>query len=242
MGHWAESFLTYILMYTEAIGTFCLSFFKKIACSKLWGSCYWCEIVCIPYKFTVRFINRMSTFSIQFFQGVSIQPVHPKADQSWVFIGRTDVEAETPILWPPDVKTWLIEKRPWCWERSQAEGEGGDGSMASPARWTWVWASSESWRWQASLASCSSWGREESDTNERLNWTKKNHLESPPFVMSPKALNKYHLIAKWRIRSSNKRRHSGKLWEEKTTEYTDRHGAEKSTQLPPFVASGEQQE
>ena len=41
-----------------------------------------------------------------------IQPVHPKGDQSWVFIGRTDAEAETPILWPPDVKSWLIWKDP----------------------------------------------------------------------------------------------------------------------------------
>ena len=41
-----------------------------------------------------------------------IQPVYPKGDQSWVFIGRTDVEAETPILWPPDMKSWLIEKDP----------------------------------------------------------------------------------------------------------------------------------
>ena len=41
-----------------------------------------------------------------------IQPVHPKGDQSWVFIGRTDAEAETPILWPPDVKSWLIGKDP----------------------------------------------------------------------------------------------------------------------------------
>ena len=41
-----------------------------------------------------------------------IQPAHPKGDQSWVFIGRTDVEAETPILWPPDVKSWLIGKEP----------------------------------------------------------------------------------------------------------------------------------
>ena len=41
-----------------------------------------------------------------------IQPVHPKGDQSWVFIGRTDVEAETPILWPPDLKIWLIWKAP----------------------------------------------------------------------------------------------------------------------------------
>ena len=46
-----------------------------------------------------------------------IQPVHPKEDQSWVLIGRTDVEAETPILWPPDAKYWLIWKIPWCWKR-----------------------------------------------------------------------------------------------------------------------------
>ena len=50
-----------------------------------------------------------------------IQPVHPEGDQSWVFIGRNDVEAETPILWPPDVKSWLIGKDPdagkdWRWE------------------------------------------------------------------------------------------------------------------------------
>ena len=50
-----------------------------------------------------------------------IQPVHPKGDQSWVYIGKTDVEAETPILWPPDAKSWLIWKDPdagkdWRWE------------------------------------------------------------------------------------------------------------------------------
>ena len=55
-----------------------------------------------------------------------IQPVHPKGDQSWVFIGRTDVETETAILWPPDVKSWLILKRPWCWERLRTGGEGDD--------------------------------------------------------------------------------------------------------------------
>ena len=54
-----------------------------------------------------------------------IQPVHPKGDQSWVFIGGTDVVAETPILWPPDEKSWLW-KRPWCWERLRAGGEGDD--------------------------------------------------------------------------------------------------------------------
>ena len=80
-----------------------------------------------------------------------IQPVHPKGNQSWIFIGRADVEAETPILWPPDAKNWLTLKRCWCWERLKAGGEGDDrrwdGWMASPAQWTGVWASSRSWWW-----------------------------------------------------------------------------------------------
>ena len=53
-----------------------------------------------------------------------IQPVHPKGDQSWVFIGRTDAEAETPNLWPPHMKSWLTGKRSWCWEGLGAGGEG----------------------------------------------------------------------------------------------------------------------
>ena len=50
-----------------------------------------------------------------------IQPVHPKGDQSWVFIGRTDIEAETPILWPPDAKSWLIGKDPDAWKEWSLE-------------------------------------------------------------------------------------------------------------------------
>ena len=76
-----------------------------------------------------------------------IQPVHLEGDQSWVFIGRTDAEAETPILWPPDAN-W---KRPWCWEGLGAGREGDvrgwDGWMASPTRWTWVWVNSGSLWW-----------------------------------------------------------------------------------------------
>ena len=55
-----------------------------------------------------------------------IQPVHPKGDQCWVFIGRTDVEAESPILWPPNVKSRLIGKDPGGWEGLKARGEGDD--------------------------------------------------------------------------------------------------------------------
>ena len=54
-----------------------------------------------------------------------IQPVHPKGNQSWIFIGRTDAKAETPILWPPHAKSWLIGWL-WCWEGLGVEGEGDD--------------------------------------------------------------------------------------------------------------------
>ena len=79
-----------------------------------------------------------------------IQPVHSKGDQSWVFIGGTDAEAETPILWPPHVKSWLIGKD--CdagrdWGQEEKGMTGWDGWMASPTRWTWVWVNSGSWWW-----------------------------------------------------------------------------------------------
>ena len=76
-----------------------------------------------------------------------IQPVHPKGDQSWVFIGQTDAKTETPILWPPHAK-W---KSPWCWDGLAAGGEGDDwgwnGWMASLTQWTWVWVNSGSLWW-----------------------------------------------------------------------------------------------
>ena len=81
-----------------------------------------------------------------------IQLVHPKRNQSWIFIGRIEAEAETPILWPPDAKNWLIRKDPDAgkeWMKAGGEGDdrGWDGWMASPTRWTWVWINSGSWWW-----------------------------------------------------------------------------------------------
>ena len=76
-----------------------------------------------------------------------IKPVNPKGNQFWIFIGRTDAEAETPILWPPDVMNLFIGKDPERlggkdWERSKAAGEGDDrgwdGCRAPRSRWTWV--------------------------------------------------------------------------------------------------------
>ena len=106
---------------------------------------------------------------------LEIQRVHPKGDQSWVFTGRTDAEAETPILWPPHVKSWLIGKDPDAGRDWGQEGEGDDrgwdGWMASLTQWTWFgWTPGvgvEHWV----LVCCNSWGHQELDMTEQLNWT-----------------------------------------------------------------------
>ena len=80
-----------------------------------------------------------------------IQPVQPRGNWSWIFIGRTDTKAETPITLTPWCEELIHWKRPWHWERLKARGEGNDRGwddwMASPTRWTWVWERSKSWWW-----------------------------------------------------------------------------------------------
>ena len=133
-------------------------------------------------RYNDTLIKRTSAFELWCWRGLlspldskEIQPVHPKGNQSWILIGRTDAKAETPILWPSHVKNGLIWKDPdagndWRWEekgttedemvgwRHQLNGREfeqapgvGDG--------------------QGSLACCSPWGRKESDTSKQLNWT-----------------------------------------------------------------------
>ena len=101
--------------------------------------------------------------------------VHPKGNQSWVFIGRTDVEAETPIFWPPDVKSCLIWKDPDIGKDWRQEEKGT--TEDEMVRWHHRLNGHE-FGWtpgvgdgQGSLACCGSWGHKESDTTERLNWT-----------------------------------------------------------------------
>ena len=114
---------------------------------------YWCE------SWTVKKAEcrRIDAFDLWCWKRLlspldckEIQPVYPKGDQSWVFFGRNDAKAETPVLWPPHGKSWLI------WEGLRAGGEGddrgGEGDdrgwddwMASVTRWTWVWVNSKSW-------------------------------------------------------------------------------------------------
>ena len=77
-----------------------------------------------------------------------IKAVNPKSNQSWIFIGKTDVEGEAPILWPPDAKNWLFRKTLMLGGiggRRRRGERGWDGWMASLTQWTWVWAISWSW-------------------------------------------------------------------------------------------------
>ena len=104
-----------------------------------------------------------------------IQPVHSKGDQSWVFIGRTDAEAETPILWPADAKSWLIGKDPDAGrDWGQEEKRMTEDKMVGWHHWLdghefgWTLGVGDG---QGGLACCDSWGCKESDTTERLNWT-----------------------------------------------------------------------
>ena len=104
-----------------------------------------------------------------------IQPVHPNADQSRVFTGRTDIEAETPVLWPPNVKSWLL------WKDHDAGKDWGQEEKGTTEDEMVGW-----YHWlngheiaqtpgvgdgQGGLACCSPWSRKESDTTEQLIWT-----------------------------------------------------------------------
>ena len=103
-----------------------------------------------------------------------IQTVHSKGDPSWVFFGRNDAKAETPVLWPPHVKSWLIGKDSDAGRDLGAGGEGDDrgwdGWMASLTRWTWVWVNSGSWWWTGRPGVLWFMGLQRVGPTERLNW------------------------------------------------------------------------
>jgi len=118
-----------------------------------------------------------------------IQPIHLKGNQSRIFIGRTDAEAEVPVLWPPDVKRHIHWERSWFWERLQVRGEGDDrgwdGWGASLTQWTWAWVNSRSWWWTGRLGMLQSTESQRvgHDWATELNWT-ENHwwLEYTVFI------------------------------------------------------------
>ena len=108
-----------------------------------------------------------------------IQPVHPKWDQSWVFIGRTDAETETPTLWPPPGKSWLIGKDP---DAGRDWGQEEGTTENKMVEWH-HWLDGHEFEWipgvgdgHGGLACCDSWSHKELDTTEGLNWTELIHM------------------------------------------------------------------
>ena len=128
-----------------------------------------------------------------------IQPVHPKGDQSWVFTGRTDVEAETPVLWPRDSKSWLMGKDPdagkdWGQEdkgTTEDEMVGWHHRLNGHEFGEAPGVGDE----QGGLACCGSWGHKESDTTDQLNGTELKGKRPPkvnPRRMTPKL---FHMLS-----------------------------------------------
>ena len=132
-----------------------------------------------------------------------IQPVHPKGDQSWVFIRRSDVEAETPILWQPDAKSWFIGKDPYAgkdWgdkEKGMAENEmiGWHHSLDRHG-FGWITGVGDG---QGGLECCGSWCHKEPDMTEQLNWYiyHQNNFEDTFYHSEDKGLStcSSHMIA-----------------------------------------------
>ena len=122
-----------------------------------------------------------------------IQPVHPKGDQSWIFIGRTDADTEAPILWAPDAKNWLFGIRPnagqdWRWEEKGTTEDEMVGWHHQLDGHEFEQAPGVD-DGQESLACCTLWGRKVSDTTEWLNWKKTRYSKLLP---SPSLLSLLH--------------------------------------------------
>ena len=136
----------------------------ELDCEKSWVPKNWCFWTVVLEKTLVSPLDCKE-----------LQLVHPKGDQSWVFIGGTDAEAETPILWPPHVKSWFIGKDPDAgrdWEQEEkgmTEDEmAGWHHRLNGYEFEWIPGVGDG---QGGLACCNSWGLKELDTTERLIWS-----------------------------------------------------------------------
>ena len=138
----------------------------ELDCEENWGPKNWCFWTVVLEK------SLESPLDCK-----EIQPVNPKGDKSWVFIGRMILNLKFQYLatWCEELPQW---KRPWCWERLKAGGEGDDrgwnGWMPSPTGWTWVWPSSRRWWWTGKP------GMLQSKGSQRLghNWVTELHQAS----------------------------------------------------------------
>ena len=155
--HLVKAVVFLVVMYGCDSWTIKKAEHQNIDAFELW---YWRRLLRVPWT------ARRST-------------VNPKGNQSRIFIGRTDAEAETPILWPPNVKSWLLWKDPdsrkdWRWEETGTT----EDEMAGWCHWLdghefkQALGVGDS---QGSLACCSPWGYKESDMTEQLNWTEEGH-------------------------------------------------------------------
>ena len=141
----------------------------ELVCEESWAPKNWCFWTVVLEKTLESALNCKE-----------IQAVHSEGDQPWDFFGRNDAKVETPVLWPPHVKSWLIGKdsdagRDW----GQEEKGTTEDEMAGWHNWLdgreseWTPGVGEG---QGGLACCNSWGHKESDMTERLNWTELNKI------------------------------------------------------------------
>ena len=135
----------------------------ELDCEESWAPKNWCFWTVVLEKTLVSPL-----------EGKEIQPVHPKGDQSWVFIWRTDAEAETPILWPPHAKSWLIGKDS-DYGRDWGQEEKGTTEDEMAGRHHWLNVCESEWtlgvgEGQGGLVCCDLWDHKESEMTERLNW------------------------------------------------------------------------
>ena len=136
----------------------------ELDCTESWAAKNWC--------FWTVVLEKTLASPLDFKE---IQAINPKGNQSWMFFGRVDAESEAPILWPPDVKNWLIWKDPdagkdWRWvEKGTTEDEmAGWHHRLKGHGFEWTPRVGDG---QGGLVYCSPWGHKESDTTEWLNWT-----------------------------------------------------------------------
>ena len=137
----------------------------ELDCEESWAPKNWCFWTVVLEKTLERLLGSKEI------QLISFALVHPKGNQSWLFIGRTDAEAETPILWPPDAKSWLIWKDPDAGKDLRQKQKGMTEDEMT--QWTWVWVNSRSWWWTGRPGVLQSVGsqRVEHDWVTELNWT-----------------------------------------------------------------------
>ena len=163
---WKESFFCYWVGPSSQGYGFSSShvWMWELDCEESWALKNWCFWTVVLEKTLERPLDCKE-----------IQPVHSKGDQSWVFIGRTDAKAETPVLWPPRAKNWLNGKdsdagRDWGQEeKGTTEDEmAGWPHRLNGCEFEWNPGVGDG---QGGLVCCDSWGHKELDTTEWLNWT-----------------------------------------------------------------------